>query len=285
MPTKPTRPQEGRAPIGSVKRLQVLIPEMHKVPSQQGRMVVCGLWMGNERVSVTMRNLRLPDSLTQGFRTDFFVKRQIPVSTVRYEYGFGFGNLYHPYTEVLKTGSVAEGAALLGGFYDAMEMWRGGLGDWQALPVQAWRFGKTGRDMRRSERVPSAHFGLVAEEGPDQARKRVKRLFRLRDSIVDTGYEPAGQPIDGVWVGRTFLLLGGQHRVAALAHLGWDRLSVTNRGRKNTPKRLKPSRLPLVRAGQMSKDEAFDILTRVETGFSEQEARLAGFPFGPGAKA
>ena len=208
------------------------------------------------------------------------IERPVSLSHFRYEYGFGFGDLYHPYTEVLATGSVEKGTALLDTFYDAMEQWRGELNDWQALPVQAWRFGKSKRTERLVGRTPSAHFGRVADEGPLQARKRVEHLFRLRDSIQESGYvRKSSHPIDGVWVGKTFLVLGGQHRVAVLASLGWDRIPVKNLGRKNTPKKLVPKKLPLVISGHLAVEDATQMLSRVEEGFSSSMAKEAGFPF------
>ena len=208
------------------------------------------------------------------------IERQLSLSHFRYEYGFGFGGLYHPYTEVLASGSVETGTALLDTFYDAMEQWRSELNDWQALPVQAWRFGKSKRTERLVGRIPSAHFGRVSDEGPQQARKRAEHLFRLRDSIQKNGYvREFSHPIDGVWVGKTFLVLGGQHRVAVLASLGWDKIPVKNLVRKNTPKKLVAKKLPLVISGHLSVEDATQMLSRVEKGFSFSMAKEAGFPF------
>ena len=198
----------------------------------------------------------------------------------RYEYGFGAMDLYHPYTEVLASATVSEGAELLSEFYDAMEKWRGQLTDWQSLPVQAWRFGKSKRLERLAQRIPSIHFGWVPGEGSEQALQRTEHLFRLRDSIDKDGYQPGSSPpIDGVWAGRTFLVLGGQHRVAVLASLGFEKIPVKNVGRKNTPRKLVAKRLPLVKAGHMPLEDAERILSRIEKGFSREEARKWGFPF------
>ena len=201
-------------------------------------------------------------------------------SSFRYEYGFGFEHLYHPYAEVLDSATVSDGAELLAAFYDAMESWRSELDDWQALPVQAWRFGKSKRQERLEQRTPSIHFGRISSEGHEQARERVEHLFRLRDSIDRDGYQTdASQPIDGVWVGKTFLVLGGQHRVAVLESLGFEKIPVKNIGRKNTPKRLVAKRLPLVKAGHLPLEDAESILSRIEQGFSRDEAKRRGFPF------
>ena len=206
--------------------------------------------------------------------------QDIKTSQVRYEYGFGFGNLYHPYLEVLEAGSVREGTVLLEAFYDVMEQWRSGLNDWQALPIQAWRFGKSKRTERLSGRIPSIHFGRLTSEGPRQAQERTEHLFRLRESISATGYHhESSHPIDGVWVGKTFLVLGGQHRVAVLASLGWDKIPVKNLGRKNTPKKLVAKKLPLVASGHLALEDATQILFRVEKGFGLSQAIDAGFPF------
>jgi len=207
-------------------------------------------------------------------------ERMLSVLSVRYEYGFGFGGLYHPYTEALKLSTIAEGASLLADFYIEMERRRAELNDWQALPVQAWRFGKTKRAERLEGRIPSIHFGPLSPEVRKQAQERVEHLFRLRDSVEREGYiSKDSQPIDGVWVGKTFLILGGQHRVAVLNNLGWERIPVVNRGRKNTPKKLVAKRLPLVKSGLLSVDDAESILTRIEEGFGKDQASAWGFPF------
>jgi hypothetical protein len=214
--------------------------------------------------------------MTAKFRSTFGV----PVSTIRYEYGFGFGDLYHPYTEALKLSTIAEGASLLADFYISMERRRAELNDWQALPVQAWRFGKTKRLERLHGRIPSIHFGPLSPEVRKQAQERVEHLFRLRDSVEGEGYvSKDSRPIDGVWVGKTFLILGGQHRVAVLNNLGWERIPVANLGRKNTPKKLVAKRLPLVKSGHLSLDDAKNILVRIEKGFGKDQANAWGFPF------
>jgi hypothetical protein len=218
-----------------------------------------------------------PASWLRGFPV---IRGSINNTLIRYEYGFGFGGLYHPYTEVLASGTVFAGARLLAAFYDGMELWRGNLNDWQALPVQAWRFGKSVRTERLEKRVPSVHFGWLPGEMSTQAKERAEHLFRLRESIDRQGYVcDSQQPIDGVWVGKTFLVLGGQHRVAVLISLGWERIPVRTIGRKNTPKRLVAKRLPLVRAGHLALEDATAVLNRVESGFTPPMARLAGFPF------
>jgi hypothetical protein len=214
---------------------------------------------------------RDPNSLTP--------TRRVSTLAIRYEYGFGFGDLYHPYSEVLSASTVTEGAAVLAAFYDVMETWRSGLTEWEALPVQAWRFGKTRREERLNGRIPSALFGPVVEEQPDQARHRTEKLFSLRDSIASKGYGRPTHPIDGVWVGRSFLVLGGQHRVAVLASLGWEKIPVKTLRRKNTPRKLRANRLPLVRSGRLPLDQAQNILKRVESGFSRNLAQELGFPF------
>ena len=209
-----------------------------------------------------------------------FRGRVVGVGQLSYEYGFGFGPRYHPYTELLACETVSDATALLAEFYDAMEKWRSHLDDWQALPVQAWRFGKSKRTERLVQRIPSIHFGPVPSEGPHQAQERTENLFRLRDSISATGYHrDSSHPIDGVWVGKTFLVLGGQHRVAVLASLGWDKIPVKNLGRKNTPKKLVAKRLPLVTSGHLALEDATQILSRIENGFGLSEAKEAGFPF------
>jgi len=217
-------------------------------------------------------------SLTGFFH--LFSRKMIPVPQLSYEYGFGFDSRYHPYTEALSCETVSDATTLLAEFYDVMEKWRALLNNWQALPVQAWRYGKSRRIERLEGRIPSVHFGWIPDERTNQAHQRAEHLFRLRDSIDKIGYvhDPA-HPIDGVWVGKTFLVLGGQHRVAVLANLGWEKIPAKNLGRKNTPRKLVAEKLPLVASGHLSLDDAKQILSRIENGFSLSQAKASGFPF------
>ena len=205
--------------------------------------------------------------------------RRIPVTDIRYEYGFGFGDLYHPYTQVLACGDAEKGGILLGDFYDAFAPVLHTLPDWQALPVQAWRYGKKVMTYRLTERIPSAHFGWVPKEGHTQAKTRARYLFFLRDSISQQGFRRNTQPIDGVFVGQHLLLLGGQNRVAVLDNLSWSEVPVKNLPRKNTPKRVTPETAPLVVYGRLDIGDAHAIFARIQAGVTIDQARAWGLPF------
>lgn len=205
--------------------------------------------------------------------------RRIPADRIRYEYGFGFGELYHPYSEVLKCGTAERGGELLAAFYDAFAPVRLAMPVWQALPVQAWRYSKTEMTRRLTTPVPSAHFGWVDKEGKEQARNRAAHLFSLRDSIASKGFIRGGQVIDGVRVGDTMLVLGGQNRVAVLDNLGFLHMPVKNLARKNTPRSLTPEALPLVVSGRLSVSDAEAILQRIVSGVSLEQAKAWGLPF------
>ena len=205
--------------------------------------------------------------------------RRIPADRIRYEYGFGFGELYHPYSEVLKCDTAERGGELLATFYDAFAQVRLAMPVWQALPVQAWRYSKTEMTRWLTTPVPSAHFGWVDKEGNEQARNRAAHLFGLRDSIASKGFIRGGQVIDGVRVGDTMLVLGGQNRVAVLDNLGFSHLPVKNLARKNTPRSLTPEALPLLVSGRLSVSDAEAILHRIVSGVSIEQARAWGLPF------
>ena len=205
--------------------------------------------------------------------------RRIPGDRIRYEYGFGFGKLYHPYSEVLKCDTAERGGTLLAAFYDAFAPVRLAMPQWQALPVQAWRYSKTEMTRRLTTPVPSAHFGWVDKEGKEQASNRAAHLFSLRDSIASKGFIRGGQVIDGVRVGDTMLVLGGQNRVAVLVNLGFSHMPVKNLARKNTPRSLTPEALPLVVSGRLSVSDAEAILQRIVSGVSLEQAKSWGLPF------
>ena len=205
--------------------------------------------------------------------------RRIPPDRIRYEYGFGFGELYHPYSEVLKCDTAERGGGLLAAFYDTFAPVRLAMPVWQALPVQAWRYSKTEMTRRLTTPVPSAHFGWVDKEGKEQANKRAAHLFSLRDSIDSKGFNRGGQVIDGVRVGNTVLVLGGQNRVAVLDNLGFSHVPVKNLARKNTPRSLTPGALPLVVSGRLSFSDAEAILHRIVSGVSLEQAQAWSLPF------
>lgn len=211
-------------------------------------------------------------------------EKDIPLSRVRYEYGFGFGELYHPYTEALLCSSERAAAELLEDFFLRMQAHLDTLSTWQALPVQAWRFGHSRLMERLENRVPSTHFGVEVDDLAAKSLDRAQHLFSLRDSIASKGYDRSvSQKMDGVRLPHgAVLLLGGQHRAAVLASLGWDKIPLQILGRKNTPRRIRLSSLPLVRSGFLPLEEAETVVEAIERGWSRERARSMSFPFAQG---
>jgi hypothetical protein len=214
------------------------------------------------------------------------IKKYWPATTVRttqirFEYGFGFETLYHPYHEVLNEPRLADASEMLADFHLQFRKYCGSLSDWQLLPVQAWRFRSDEMLRRLKQRVMSAHFGSSSVDIQRDSRDRVEHLWRLRDSLETRGFvwQPKNR-IEGVATSNgNVLILGGQHRVAVMHWLGWRHFPVLIWPRPNTPRRISPEGLPLVRAGIMPVRDAQEVIARIDAGFSNQHARTHSFPF------
>ena len=206
--------------------------------------------------------------------------RPVASSRLRFEYGFGFGDRYHPYSEVLQMGSTREGAALLEEFNLKFREFANSLTLGQCLPVQAWRFSLREIQRRSAGRVLSTHFGLPSEDLTKECQQRVEKLWQLRDSLSGNGFVPHSKNrIEGVLTPRgNVLVLGGQHRIPVMAQLGWNVFPVLIWPRPHTPKRIVPQRLPLVRAGKLSLADAEALTERIDRGFCRDDAISWGFP-------
>jgi hypothetical protein len=178
----------------------------------------------------------------------------------------------HPFCQAL-----AEGPEALSRFYErfqpqnlaeiyapAMSGEKGaGLPPW-ALP---WR-------SRKVCRPPSAEKGLGAEHGmqfwgpcsPQKVALEYQRLATTLASIKRRGYDPDGHSdiegqlmTDGDRV--VFIVLGGKHRAAVLAHMGQSHIPVRlRRGMTAMIDARNVGGWPLVANGMMSRDLALAVL-------------------------
>lgn len=226
---------------------------------------------------------RITRSLSKRFSAPcdlLHLNTNITADDLRFEYGFGFGALYHPYSEALKKSTPAEASDVLEAFFVGMQAYLDGLPPWEALPVQAWRYAPRRVIDRVVNRTPSTHFGIEDADVPKKARNRAEKLFALRDSIGKEGFSPSRPDrLTGVIIDSgKVLLLGGQHRAAVLDSLGRTEFPIVIRGRQHTPRRLRPNRLPLVRIGLMPQEAAISVLDRIRNGWSREDARKQGFP-------
>lgn len=209
------------------------------------------------------------------------IEATVRMDQVRYEYGFGFGDLYHPYTEVLKARNLREGVALLTEFYSQFGLVIKDFLGAEVLPVQYWRHSVRVVKRRINAREGSGHFAPRAAELKKSAAARAGHLFELANRIEMLGFDTSSaDKINGVGVpGGHVLLLGGQHRSAVLNHLGLVDIPIEISGRLHTPTRLSPWNLPLVIGGVMSMSDARKVLNRISEGFSKTEALARGLPF------
>ena len=214
--------------------------------------------------------------------------KPMPLHKIRYEFGFGFGNLYHPYMEVLKERSASRAVDLLEHFYMQMSAYLRELPTGERLSVQAWKSDDDYVAKGMKQYLASKQFepSIHPHEWRGVAEKKVRHLQELRDSIETHGYDPEmagsgmrGPLLDNQWV----LILGGQNRAVVLAALNWQHIPVvTTSHRENIPRRITVNRvkdLPLVRRGIISQTTARNVLQRICDGFSVDKARALGFPF------
>ncbi len=214
--------------------------------------------------------------------------KPIPLHNIRYEFGFGFGNLYHPFLEVLKERSASHAIELLKHFYLQMSVYLQQLPVGERLSVQAWKSDDAYVAKGMKKYIASKQFEprINSDEWRGAAERKVRHLHALRDSIRTHGYdtEMSGLGIRGPQLNNEcVLILGGQNRAAVLASLNRQHIPVANSShRENIPRRIgvdQVDALPLVRRGIISPVTAKNVLQRICDGFSADKARELGFPF------
>jgi hypothetical protein len=215
----------------------------------------------------------------------FSTVRRIPRHRVRFEYGFGFDHLYHPYIEALSTGSVASASTLLENYYERMHLYVMSLrGLWERWPVQAW--GNSASELAEivaARTTPTGQFTNFEGGFSAAAAYRSEKLFRLEESIRRDGFSWLTtfrtHPPYGLKVGDSVLIQGGQHRISVLGFTGASFFPISLRTRRNlAPRELSIATLPLVAKGFLEVEEAARILARIESGLTRESAVKMGFP-------
>lgn len=212
---------------------------------------------------------------------------EMPVGKIRYEYGFGFESLYHPYYEALKLDDIDKAKRLL---YDFVLSFRSQIECYppdQALTVQAWKFYDRKITNYLSQGSPETHFLPRPDESlEDYLESKVGQIYKLKESISSKGYDSAlfnSSPIRGVMVDDRFLVLGGQHRCLVLNFLGYKNIPVQHKTKYiNIPAVMDSSDvrgLPLVKRALISNASASVVLKRISTGIKKEQASSLGFPF------
>ena len=174
------------------------------------------------------------------------LRLEVPVGMLRMPGAFAYGP-DHPFRR-----GLAEGAPALRAFYDGFQprdlagMYGLDMVDETGAGLPVWEYPWRLYDPRkppRGEKGLSAKHG-VAHYGPCSDRKVAQEISRLNKALAGIkqhGYDPdrfgdiEGQLItDGERV--AFLIMGGKHRAAVLAHIG----------ETHVPVRLRAGRMPLV---------------------------------------
>lgn len=220
-------------------------------------------------------------------------EKKLPVSAFRYEFGFGFSNLYHPYVEALKLSNIDLAIDLLTEFYLRFSDLLCAMPVSERLNVQAWKLedDKVKEGLRNYQGWGQYHMNdlCLKKNDLDKAiRKKAKHLYDIKNSILKNGFKPGSgefdQGIRGPKLEEHFMLiLGGQHRAAVLAALGWSELPATFCNfSANIPAKLNivnSDKLPLVRRQVMPEAVAVRVLSRIKEGFTTERATNLGFPF------
>jgi len=216
---------------------------------------------------------------------------KIAARDCRYEFGFGFDGLYHPYVEALKLDNEKDAERLLYEFYLSLNVYLNSfLSPKEALAVQLWKHEKSAL----ANMIASRGFRLGQFEGGtlsprDAAHYRASHLYAIKRSISAFGYVPNIQGfdsgIDGIYIGQKFLVLGGQHRAAVLYSMGENVFKVQMRkNHGSVPVYLNPCGesidLDVVKSGILLPLEVRNVLRRIEKGISKSEAMDLNFPFG-----
>ena len=214
--------------------------------------------------------------------------KQLPLHRIRYEFGYGFGDLYHPFVEVLKESSLSRAAELLEHFYAQKSVYLMELPVGERLSIQAWKSDDAYVAKGMKQYLASKQFEprIDAKEWRRVAELKARHLHALRDSVEKHGYDPDrfGSYIKGPLLDKKIvLLLGGQNRAAVLSVMSRQHIPVAIRShRDNIPRKIRLDRagsLPLVRRGIISETTARNVLQRICDGFSVDKARALGFPF------
>lgn len=212
----------------------------------------------------------------------------LPAERLRFEFGFGFGPLYHPYVEALKLADRASARMLLVDFFVKMDIYLHALPTPERLNVQGWRLDDQTvvQSQFRYARIGHFHAPPNRADLETQADDKAQHLFAIRQSVLQFGYVPLQNGFaSGVGGPRLpsgrLLVLGGQHRAAVLENLGWSEIPARYRGHSaNIPSSLKRiDRLPLVARGVISEETARNVVSRIDDGFSRKKADELLFPF------
>jgi len=222
--------------------------------------------------------------------SSFLIKQtffKVDASDIRYEFGFGFKDLYHPYVEAIKLKDVRLAEKILYDFYLAHKKWLDNLGnERQVMAVQAWRHNRD--ELIKISKEKGFRLGQFEEGTLDphkHAKKKAEHLFAIMQSIEKYGYDESRfeSGLKGVFVRDKVLLLAGQHRAAILNAMGEDifRVRIAPHGR--IPKEIvisdKNCNLDVVDEKLLTITDAQQVLNRIHSGLTQKEAKSMGYPF------
>lgn len=229
-------------------------------------------------------------------KIDKMIHREKPrdLRLFRFEFGFGFESLYHPYVEAVKLNNVNQAAELLEEFQVRMGEYLSQLAVAERLNVQGWKLDDCRIKQALSTYVGSGqyHMHLGGHDALNRrAREKAAHLYAIKASVEEFGFSPGSRGFDSGVKGpmldsRYMLVLSGQHRAAVLAGMGWTtipaRFGAHGGKYKNIPRTIDtqyPERLPLVKRGVLPASVAVNVLSRINLGFDHAKARSLSFPF------
>lgn len=208
------------------------------------------------------------------------------LSIFRYEFGFGFESLYHPYLEAIKLKNEKQGAELLKEFSVRMGEYLYQLPVAERLNIQLWKLddNRIQQALKNYQGIGQYHMHL-GKSGLDEAvRKKAKQLYSIKESIEKFGYLTIDGGVKGPKLdGKYMIVLGGQNRAVVLVGMGWNKVPARfSKPSINIPRSIQlkdVELLPLVQRQVMSKEVAINVLLRIKQGFTKERARSYNFPF------
>lgn len=222
-----------------------------------------------DRFSAPKFYIREVKDLLKMSNHDSSVKLIVPRKKCRWSAGFKLSSKVHPFVATMKSGDIT----YLKKFYEnykpdnVWEMYFLSSKKPSSLISFPWKKTKSRSELKEEDGLPEDEgcqwFGPVSTE---KVAVEYRRCMNCYQSIKKEGYFPekyGGYPRGHFLIGEDdfcFQVEGGQHRIAALAALNWNRIEVMSMNRPfQLVRRSEVDKWPGVKEGYISREEALTI--------------------------